>query len=175
MGRYTIDGVFTSLSYKGIVKKLVARFKYKPYLSDLEHVLVDLLFEGIIQEEEFIKTQEERPIISFIPLHSSKLKSRGYNQSEILAKSLSKKLNLKIHGLLKRVKKTSSQVGLTREKRIENLKGSFSIAPNVLISQYPNILLVDDVFTTGSTLLEAANVLKRKGAKKIWGVTLSRG
>lgn len=172
--KFTIDGVFTSIAYKGIVKKLIYKFKYKPYLSDLRQVLIDLLYEGIIQQEEFMKTLEKTPILVPIPLHKSRLKSRGYNQAEILAIGLSKKLNLQVYSLLKRVKQTHSQVGLAQKERQKNVKGAFIL--NTKHNMHStNVLLIDDVFTTGSTLLEAANRLKRNGASKVWGIALSRG
>jgi len=175
--KYTIDGVFSSISYKGVAKKLVYQFKYKPYLSDLNTLLIDLFFEGIIQKEEFSNIYQNLktdPILVPIPLYSSKLKSRGYNQAEILSKGLSQKLNLKVLECLKRVKKTRSQVGLSQKERKENISGAFSIIPNIVIPEYSNIFLIDDVFTTGSTLNEAAKTLKKAGAKGVWGLTLAR-
>lgn len=143
------------------------------------------MYEGLIQKELFVKTIEqpsngnrvrrgETMVLVPIPLYKSKLKRRGYNQAQLLALGLSKKLNIPTIDILVRVKNTSSQVGLDREKRIKNISGAFSLVPNILISQYPNIFLIDDVLTTGSTLLEAANVLKRSGAKKVWGIALAR-
>ena len=177
VGSYTIDGVFTGIEYKGIVKKLIYNFKYKPYLSDLKNLLVDLLHEGIIQNEAFSKIYQDNRyslLLAPIPLHPSRLRTRGYNQSEVLAKGLAEKLNLPLVSLLERIKKTVSQVGLERKKRLENISGAFSITSDILISQYSNIFLVDDVLTTGATLLEAANVLKRNGIKKVWGIALAR-
>lgn len=175
-GRYTIDGVFTGIEYKGIVRKLIYKFKYDPYVSNLKKLLSDLLYEGLIQKEEFVKAIEqsnnEAIVLVPIPLHSSKLRSRGYNQAEILAKELAKRLNIKMINVLQRTKNTRSQVGLKREDRVKNISGAFSIVPNLPNS--PKIFIVDDVLTTGSTLLEVANVLKRKGAKKVWGIALAR-
>lgn len=178
-GRYIIDGAFSSIAYKGVVKKLVYKFKYKPYLSDLKTVLLDLFYEGLIQQEEFDRVYREKPLLVPIPLHSSKLKSRGYNQAEILALGLSEKLNLNVLNILERVKKTPSQVGLTRKKRKENIFGAFVVKNNVekVWKSNPSaggVLLVDDVVTTGSTLLEAAYILKKNGVKKVFGITLAQ-
>lgn len=179
VGRYTIDGVFWGIEYKGITKKLIYNFKYKPYLSDLKNLLVDFLFEAIIQNEAFSKIYQDNRdslLLVPIPLHPSRLRTRGYNQSEILARGLAEKLNLPLVNLLERIKKTIPQVGLERKKRIENISGAFSVVPNPAItgSQYLSVFLIDDVLTTGSTLLEAANVLKRKGIRKVWGIALAR-
>ena len=184
--RYTINGVFTGIEYKGVAKKLVYQFKYKPYVSDLKNLLVDFLYEALIQKEEFAKIieqsnnlsadrQDEAIVLIPIPLHNSRLKKRGYNQAEILAKELSKRLNIKMINVLERTKNTRPQVGLKREERIKNIADAFSLIPNLPnLPNSPTIFLIDDVLTTGATLNEAANVLKRSGVKKVWGIALVR-
>lgn len=181
-GRYVIDGAFSAVSYKGIVKKLIYNFKYKPFLSDLKDSLVDLFYESLIQNELFIRTIEQFGTITAvpIPLHKSKVRSRGYNHAKILAEGLSKKLGLKTFDLLKRDRETKSQFGLNLKQRKENLSKAFSISSNNKslsnqLTRYANVLLVDDILTTGTTLLEAARVLKRNGIFKVFGLTLARG
>ncbi len=135
-GKYVIDGAFSSIAYKGIAKKLIYNFKYKPYLSDLKKVLVDLFYEGLIQKEEFNRAVHGSLILVPIPLHKSKLKSRGYNQAEILAEELAKRLDplhslkMTVEGVLERVKNTKSQVGLKKEERRENIAGAFEMISN---------------------------------------------
>jgi len=173
-GKYTIDGAFSAISYKGVVKKFIYAFKYKPFLADLNKTLVELFYESIIQNEIFQKVYGLKPVLVPIPLHLKRLRQRGYNHSKFLAEGLSEKLDLKMVEILERKKNTKSQFGLNLKDRKENLKGAFSIIHNFLITQYPNVLLVDDILTTGSTLLEAARILKRNGIKKVWGLTLAR-
>lgn len=176
--KYSIDGAFCAIAYKGVVKKLIYNFKYKPYLSDLKKSLVELFSESLIQNELFMKTIEQfsNKMIALvpIPLHAKRLKKRGYNHAELLAEGLSEKLNLKLFDYLQRIKETKSQFGLKLKERKENLKNAFTIIPNILIAQHPNVLLIDDILTTGSTLLEAARILKKNGAKKVYGLTLAR-
>lgn len=171
-GKYAIDGAFSSVQYKGVVKKLVYSFKYKPYVSDLQKTIVSLLSEGIIQNEYFYGVLQKYPeiVIVPIPLHPSKLKSRGYNQSEILATLLGKQLELSVESLLARSKKTTPQFGLKRDERFKNMEEAFEVIKEV---KNKTILLVDDVLTTGATLSAAARVLKKSGAKKVFGVTLA--
>jgi len=176
--RYSIDGAFSSILYKGVTKKLIYNFKYKPHLTDLRKILSDLFYEGLIQKEEFYSIYQKslsNLILVPIPLYKSKERARGYNQAEILAEELSKRFNIKALPALKRVKKTVSQVGLSKIDRRKNIKDSFEINQNLksaIKSHY--IFLVDDVFTTGSTLMEASRVLKRHGARRVWGLTLAR-
>jgi len=171
--KYAIDGAFSAINYKGIVKKLIYNFKYKPYVSDLKNSLVELFYESIIQNEIFQKTYVLKPTLVPIPLHPKRLKYRGYNHAKLLAEGLSRELDLEVSEILERNKNTKSQFGLTLKQRKENIDNAFSTFPNI-ISQYRNIFLVDDILTSGSTLLEAARILKREGIKKVWGLTLAR-
>ncbi|MBI4096276.1 MAG: hypothetical protein HY425_00990, partial [Candidatus Levybacteria bacterium] len=78
-GKYSIDGVFAGIAYKGIVKKLIYNFKYKPYLSDLKESLTELFYESIIQQEIFQNVYKITPVLVPIPLHAKRLRERGYN------------------------------------------------------------------------------------------------
>ena len=169
-----IDGVFSSLIYTGVVKKLVYRFKYPPYLRDLESSLVTLFYEGLIQKESFYGAMRTRPVLVPIPLHAARLRKRGYNQSQLLAQGIGKQFALPIIPVLSRVKKTSTQVGKTGEERDTNMQGAFAFRPDASFIPL-SVLLVDDVTTSGATLREAAKVLKRAGVKKVWGITLAHG
>jgi competence protein ComFC len=109
-----------------------------------------------------------------IPLSTSKLRKRGYNQAEILAKELAKKFNFPVRNLLLRAKETKTQVGLTNLQRKLNVHQVFELINQKSLIINQKIFLVDDVATTGSTLSEAAKILKKKGAKKVFGLTLAR-
>jgi competence protein ComFC len=174
--KLTIDGCFSALSYNKTVQKLIFNFKYKPYLTDLKTVLSDLFYESIIQNEQFqqqIKKGEW--LLVPIPLSSTKLRKRGYNQAEILAKELSKRFGILVQDLLLRTKETKTQVGLTNLQRKLNIKDAFLLKPHaIFVLKHKNVLLIDDVVTTGSTLLEAAKVLKKGHVDKVFGLTLAR-
>lgn len=173
--RYGIDGVFSSLVYKGVTKKLIYQFKFEPYLSDLSSTLGELLYEGIIQQEAFFKAQNSNAILVPIPLHKSRYRKRGYNQALLLAGDLGKRLAMPVRPLLTREKLTKTQVGLTLEERRENIKGAFALESKELQLSEMTIFLVDDILTSGATLAEAAKVLKKAGAEKVWGITLAHG
>ena len=175
-GKYKIDGAFSSIVYEGIAKQLLYIFKYKPFVTDIQALLGDLFYEGLIQKELFAKVFQDNAMLVPIPLHKSRLRKRGYNQAAILAKKLSQKLGVPVAELLERAKNTKSQITLSLEERKSNIDGAF-LMKNVSNQnrQDANIFLVDDVLTTGSTLAEAATVLKRNGYKKVYGITLARG
>lgn len=175
-GKYRIDGGFSSIVYNPIARKLIYRFKYKPFLLDLQSLLSELFYEGIIQNEIFNKYSKNAVLLS-VPLHSSKFRKRGYNQAEILAKGLSDRLGIPVLNALERVKNTKNQFNLDRKERIDNIRGAFALNSKFLIHNSlkdVSIFLIDDILTSGSTLLEAASVLKRKGAKAVFGLTLAR-
>lgn len=174
-GKYVIDGVFASLSYTGIVKKLVYQFKYQPYLTDLEKILVDLMYEGLIQHEALMKSLSGDVVLVPIPLEKVKERKRGYNQAELLAKGIGQRAGVRVSDLLQRVKKTRSQFALNREERRENIKGAFVLKSSAKLQQNMIVLLVDDLVTSGATLLEASSILKRGGVKKVFGIALAHG
>jgi competence protein ComFC len=173
LGKYTIDGCFAIVQYKGIIKKLLYQYKYNPNLSNLKEFLSELFYEGIIQHE-VLYPKLQSAILVPIPLHASRFRTRGYDQVDLLTQSLAKRLDMPVKHLLKRVKKTRSQFGLKREERIRNMREAFEIEPG---SKYADktVLLVDDIVTSGTTLAEAARMLKREGYKKVYGLAFAHG
>lgn len=170
--KYEIDGVFAAVFYNGIAKKLIYSFKYKPYLSDLKSYIADLIYEAIIQKEEFVELLREDLVFVPIPVYPSKQRKRGYNQAEILAKELSKKFHITVQDLLKRNVDTKSQFKLSKEERKENVKGVFSARKSP--GKDKIIILVDDVVTTGSTFREVAKVIKKAGSKRVFGLAFAQ-
>ena len=167
-----IDGCFAIVSYAGIVKKLLYQYKYRPNLSDLRSFLAELFYEGMIQNELLYK-QFDNALLVPIPLHTSRLRSRGYDQVALLTDELSKQSGLPVRKLLRRVKKTASQYGLKREDRMQNIKDAFTVLETEKHER--TILLVDDIITSGTTLAEAARVIKRGGYKKVYGLAFAHG
>jgi len=173
-GKNSIEGSFTGVVYAHIAKKLVYKFKYKPYIYNLSGLIGDLLYESLAQNEEFNKILKLKPVLIPIPLSGRKFKKRGYNQSEILANGLARKLGFEVCNCLERVKETSSQVGLSREERRENISGAFGFINHKSRVINRNVLLIDDVLTTGATFSEACRVLKKAGVGKIWAIAFAK-
>jgi competence protein ComFC len=108
-----------------------------------------------------------------IPLHATRKRWRGFNQAEILCESMSKYLNWPVADVLKRTKITRTQKNLKKEQRTKNIEKAFELRADTDIHG-KNIILVDDVTTTGATLLEGTKVLKRNGASKVICLTIAR-
>ena len=109
-----------------------------------------------------------------IPLHFSKERQRGYNQSDIISKYLGRELNIPVnYEAVFRVKKTQPQKNLTKNSRLDNLTGAFGVSKKQNISG--NVLLIDDIYTTGITIHKVAKVLKTAGAAKVYFLTVSIG
>lgn len=109
-----------------------------------------------------------------IPLHKSRERTRGFNQSHLIAQELAQKLHLTFRtDILKKIKKTAPQMELSREARLMNLAGAFAVSDADAVRNR-TCILVDDVKTTGATMEEAARVLKNAGAGKIWAITVAR-
>lgn len=171
-----LSGLYSALPYKenNLTKKLIYSFKYQPYVKGLAKTLAGLLLEHFIITNKNTEDIWQNSVLMPIPLDKNKLKTRGYNQSEELAKELSKVLNIPVFfNVLIKTKRTKPQMELSKEEREKNLQGAFKIknAPAIVGRK---IFLVDDVYTTGSTMEECARVLREAGSKQVWGITIAR-
>lgn len=156
-----------------LIRNLIKSFKYQ-YIRELSEPLSRLLIKLLEQNFKFLASNSRFLIIP-IPLHERKLRYRGFNQAELLAKEVANHFNLLIEThILKRIVHTDPQANIKNtDKRKNNLKNVFSVIPGAV--QGKSILLVDDVCTTGATLIEAAKVLKSNNAKEIWAITVAKG
>jgi competence protein ComFC len=171
-----LAGLYFALSYKEnpLTRKLIHQFKYQPYLKDLSKTLTSILIEHFIKTGKNTNEIWENSILVPVPIHIKKLRERGYNQSEELAKELSKILQVPVLAdVLVKIKSTSPQMELKKEEREKNLLNAFQTKnPAGLAGK--KIFLVDDVYTTGSTMQECAKTLKTSGAKSVWGIVIAR-
>jgi len=171
-----LSGLYFALPYKEkfLTKKLIHQFKYQPYIKDLAKNLAGVLIEHFVITGKNTDQIWQNSVLMPIPMEIKKLKNRGYNQAEELAKELSKVLAIPlISNNLIKIKTTLPQVNLSAKERTENLKDAFSIKKPELFSG-KKIFLVDDVYTTGSTMQECAQILKDSGAKQVWGIAIAR-
>jgi ComF family protein len=171
-----LDGLWSFGAFEGVLRKSIQKLKYR-WVTEHADILMDQVIEylAISSPEFFLQIKRDRGIgwaIVPVPLHWQRQNWRGFNQAALIAKKLAKSFGLPYLELLKRTKNTTSQTTYDAATRRLNIKNAFSL--NISISQYPNILLIDDVWTTGSTLQECCYVLKKNGVKKVWGLTLAR-
>ena len=158
-------------SYDGELRDLIHLLKYEQ-VTPAAKVLGGILATAIA------KLGILRPVLVIpVPLHSSKRRQRRFNQAELIARAALKRMAIPgaelATNLLVRQRATVSQIGLTRPQRAENIRGAFRVQhPEKLSGR--DILLVDDVLTTGTTASECARVLRRAGAEKVWVATVAR-
>lgn len=157
-----VDRVRYGARYESALRDGLIRFKYYGALHT-----VPGLAEIAVETFRIHFRAEDLDLIIPIPVHPSRLIHRGFNQAVILGQHLSAAAGLPMHRtVLRKIKDTPPQVGLPRAERLRNVRGSFGVARPADIAER-RILLVDDVATTGSTIQEAAKVLKKAGAGKV--------
>ena len=188
--RFGLDGLWSLGVYQDSLREAIKQVKYGK-VAEIAPVLVDVLIEYWVKYQPFILDQIKKSggvgwVIIPVPLFWWRTNSRGFNQSNLLGQNLSKKLGLDYCEALKRIRFTKSQVKLKGKQRRQNIFGAFAIDPSVVslpqddksrsknYTRLVNCLLIDDVWTTGSTMRECTYILKRAGAKKVWGITLAR-
>lgn len=174
-----LDGIFICANFdEGVLKEAIHQYKYN-FIFDVGEILGKVVSGKLLSSKLKDKNNiiPDFDIVVPVPLHKKRKAWRGFNQSEVLGKVIAKKLNIKIEkNILIRKRYTIPQMELGREQRLNNLKGVFVLgAIHELSLRGKNILLVDDITTTGATLEECAKVLKLCGTKKVWAIVLAKG
>lgn len=164
-----IDKCVSPLYYKDKVRASVHRYKFggcSAYSRRYAALMSDCVENNL--------DCRSIDVISWIPLSKKRLRQRGYDQARLLAEEIAAKTGLPCRQLLQKVKNNSAQ-SLTRDakQRRENVAGVYALDDGADVSGL-RILLVDDVVTTGATMSEAARILRKAGAKSVFGVTLAR-
>jgi ComF family protein len=161
-------------SYEGGLRELIHLLKYDQ-VRPAAGVLGRMLAEAVSDLQPFFVNP---PVLVVpVPLHARKFRQRSFNQAELIARSALKLLSsahLQLgSAVLERRRETQSQIGLSRHQRRENMRGAFAVNQRWEVAGR-EILLVDDVFTTGTTVSECARVLRRAGASKVLVATVAR-
>lgn len=154
---------------RGAVRETVHAFKYGGAYW-LRRMLGGWIVEGF--ERHYAGVGFD--VIVPVPLHPSRLRWRGFNQAEELGKVLSRRTGLPVIAGLRRLRDTGAQVAMGRRERRSNVRGAFGLAGSGTYRD-TRVLLVDDVFTTGSTVNECARQLRRAGAASVHAITVARG
>jgi ComF family protein len=167
-------------SYEGGLRELVHLLKYNG-VRPAAAVLGRMLSEAIADLESTFEHPalfDQTIAVIPVPLYKTKLRQRGFNQAELIARAALKQVPAAsrfqlLSGVLLRTRDTESQIGLTGHQRRENLRGAFAVPCATQITGR-EVLLVDDVYTTGTTASECARVLLRAGASQVWVATVAR-
>jgi ComF family protein len=162
-------------SYEEGLRELIHLLKFNG-VRPAARILGRMLAEAIVVLDDSF-TQDEIAVIP-VPLYKSKRRQRGFNQAEVVADAAIRLYagRARMHlatGILQRTRETHSQIGLTSHQRRENLRGAFTVSDAPAI-RGREVLLVDDVYTTGTTATECARVLRRAGSSKVWVATVAR-
>lgn len=164
--QYSIDGVRSPFRFEGVIRQAIHQFKYRnlrAIVEPLAELLGDYLTTHPVPGEVLVP----------VPLHRKRLRERGYNQSELLARELGKlvKLPVMAEGIVRRQHSPPQARATSISERRSNVNDAFSCGNRSL--QNKRIILIDDVATSGATLDACAAVLKAAAASSVWGLTLA--
>jgi len=165
LGVNGFDAAYSFGSFEGELRELIHLFKYNG-VETMAQPLGRFLALALPREELF-------DAVVPMPLHWTRRWSRGFNQSELLARQIARRASVPVRNLVRRVKATAPQAGLTHAKRRANMSGAFRVRRGAKLSGL-NVLLVDDVMTTGATASACARVLKQAGAARVALLTVAR-
>ena len=162
-----IDGIRSPFRFDGVIRKAIHELKYRN-LRAIAGLLAQLL------NDYLIANPVPREVVVAVPLHPKRLRERGYNQSSLLAKELGKLANLPVvDDCLVRARHSPPQARTaTVDERRTNVADAFSCRD--LRLENKQVLLIDDVSTSGATLDGCARALKKAGATSVWGLVLAR-
>jgi ComF family protein len=174
--KFSLDGLLVATSYQDkTISNAIHLYKYR-FVEDLSHALGDIMLRTIGNSELPLPD-----IIIPIPLHKRRLRWRGFNQSELIAKYIAEKITPGFpiaveNNLLERFRYTHPQMEIKNQaQRKKNIEKAFKIPQNKLkLVKNKRILLVDDVTTTGATIFECAKTLKKSGASEVFATVIAR-
>lgn len=156
--------------YENYIREKIIQYKFKekPYMYRA-------FSELFIKNEKICNFLKSYDIITSVPIHRKRKNERGYNQSHLIAKEISKNTENIIYknNLLYKIKNIKPQSSLNKVERIENIKDAYEVQDKEIISN-KKIIIFDDIYTTGSTANECAKFLKKAGAQKIGILTIAK-
>lgn len=162
------DKMLYVFDYRGIVRKTILQYKFnsKPYLSNF------FAYE-ILKSKKVYEILSSCDIIIPVPMDKKKRNERGYNQTELIAKILHEKSGIKEEKILLKIKTIKTQSTLANNERKKNVENAFAIQTPELVKN-KNIILFDDIYTTGATVNELSRLLKNAGARNVCVLVISK-
>lgn len=162
---FYFDKVISCIAYDDISKKLILDYKYKSKTYLCRYI-------AEIMKEKFLFENIEADYILYVPLHKKRLRKRGFNQVEKIAKKLSELIDIPVLDCVIRVKNTKRLYNMDKKSRQKELKNGFDVKDNIYLIKNKNVILIDDIFTTGSTANEISKLLKLNSVNNIYIFTL---
>lgn len=176
-GNRALAGLWPAQPYgHPLVREMVRTLKFKG-VTELAPVLGELLVATLrtyALPPSWHAVSRERWFLCPVPLHLRRLRGRGFNQAELLARYVCVRSGLTLAPVLRRRRSTKPQSELRDEARHRNVAHAFTLAPHAAVAGNAYIL-VDDVYTSGTTMEECARVLKEAGAAEVWGLVVAKG
>lgn len=167
-GVFYYERAYSCFAYSGMGKELIYKLKYEGKVR-LAGVIAGLMQDRL--RTEGLKADAVVPV----PMHKKKLEARGFNQAHLIALELGERMNKPVIDCLERIRETKEQYNLDKTRRYLNIVDAFSVKLMYNIDKYKSILLVDDIYTTGSTVNECSKVLKHSGAGTVYVITAATG
>ncbi len=172
--KLNVDGLMTLYYYNPILKKIIKNIKYRLAVQVWQE-FCRVIKPEVISKLIFYRKMSSGTIIQPVPLTKNKYNERGFNQAKIISLFFQKFINCPIVNLLHRKKESPAQAQLSSlKKRYQNVRGVFQVIDKTHLNN-KIIILIDDVVTTGTTVKEAARILKGAGAKKVYVLALAKG
>ena len=173
--KYDLDGHLSLTEYDDIMRSIIEFYKRRK-VTKLESDLKDIIAYYFTEPESpFPFSLTQKPVVAAVPLFWIDQRLRGFNTAEQIGNLIARSLELSFSNqVLKKAKPTRSQKKLSKKERSQNIQGSFEVVQNNMVDG-KEFVIVDDIWTTGSTLRECARVLKKAGASQVWGITLTKG
>ena len=163
------EELISIFKYEGLIREKIIQYKFED-----KAYIYKTFAKIILKNKKVCGLLKKYDIIVPVPIHRKRKLQRGYNQTQLIAKEISKNIDIKLCGdVLIKSKNTIAQSKLNKNKRKQNIKDAFKVS-NFEKIQGKNIILFDDIFTTGSTVNECSKILKKAGAKKVGVLTIAK-
>lgn len=163
------EELISIFKYEGLIREKIIQYKFQD-----KSYIYNTFAKIILKNEKVCGLLKKYDIIIPVPIHRKRKLQRGYNQTQLIAKETAKNIDIKLcDDVLVKSKNTIAQSKLNKNKRKQNIKNAFKVL-NLEKIQGKNILLFDDIFTTGSTVNECSKILKKVGAKTVGVLTIAK-
>lgn len=160
--------------YQGLIREQIINYKFNDAAYKYRGISNFILKNFILKDSKIFRIFNEYDVIIPVPISKKRLKERGYNQAELIAKEISKALNKElVKNCLIKEKNIVAQSSLNKDEREENIKGAY-ILNNSEKLKNKGVLLIDDIYTTGSTANECCKIIEEAGTKKIAVMTIAK-